>query len=255
MAQELNTTATDDLIEDSSLATHEDVYEDVDDEFGYDDYRTLSVAAVGSVIIGVISMVAMLFPTLLIIPAVGTGLGLFAVWTVFARRDEFTGQRLAVVGLCLSAGMFVFGAVLHLYINRIEPPEGYIPVSFWELQPDKGIDLNQLMQLRRKNVPIPLPERARELNGQRVFLTGYVYPGAQRENLKRFVMVPDMKTCCFGGQPKLTDMIEVELKDPLRINQSLMKRGLGGTLIVHDTMQNRDQLKGVVFQLEADYLD
>ena len=67
-------------------------------------------------------------------------------------------------------------------------------------------------------------------------------------------MVPDMGTCCFGGQPNLTDMIEVTLADPLRIDYSRWRRGVGGTLRVHKTMQSRNELTGVVYQLEADYL-
>jgi hypothetical protein len=81
-----------------------------------------------------------------------------------------------------------------------------------------------------------------------------VYPGSQTEKLKKFVLVPDMKTCCFGGQPKLTDMIEVTLKDPLRVDFSYKRRGIGGVLKVHKSMQSRQQLTGVVYELQADYL-
>lgn len=231
----------------------------LDDEYEYGDaydYRTLSVAAVASLILGLISIPAVLVPTLLVIPAVGTGLGIFAVWTVTTRPDEFTGRRLAVTGLGLSALMFVGGTAGHWYFDRIEVPERYLgkEISFWDLQPEQEIDMQHFLRARNRNIELPLPEKAKEMDGQEVFVTGYVYPGAQRDDLKKFVLVPDMKTCCFGGQPKLTDMIEVTLEDPLRADFSYRRRGLGGVLRVHKTLQSREQLTGVVYQLEADYL-
>jgi hypothetical protein len=181
---------------------------------------------------------------------------MYAVWTVYTRRDEFTGQRLAATGLGLSAFMLIAGTALQWYFNLVEVPEHYKgkEVAFRELQPEENIDLNELTRLRNANLELPLPDRAEELDGKEVFITGYVYPGSQSTALKKFVLVPDMKTCCFGGQPKLTDMIEVTLKDPLRIDFSYRRRGIGGVLKVHKSMQSRQELTGVVYELQADYL-
>lgn len=222
----------------------------------YGQYRSLSISAVAALMFGVLSVPAFAAPVLLVLPAVGTALGLVAVWTTFSRRDEFTGQRLAIAGLSLSALMLVVGTAVQWIYNRVEVPEHYKgkEVAFVELQPEEDIDINDLARLRNTNQELPLPERADELNGKQVFITGYVYPGTQQKSLKKFVLVPDMKTCCFGGQPKLTDMIEVTLKDPLRADFSYKRRGLGGVLKVHKNMQSRDQLTGVVYQLQADYL-
>ena len=222
----------------------------------YDHYRTLSISAVATVIFGILSITAFAAPVLLVLPAVGTALGMYAVWTVYSRRDEFTGQRLAVVGLGLSAFMLVVGTAVQWFLNRVEVPEHYKgkEVAFVELQPEEDIDLSELTRLRNANLELPLPQRADELNGKQVFITGYVYPGSQEKQLKKFVLVPDMKTCCFGNQPKLTDMIEVTLKDPLRVDFSWKRRGIGGVLKVHKSMQSREQLTGVVYELQADYL-
>jgi hypothetical protein len=63
-----------------------------------------------------------------------------------------------------------------------------------------------------------------------------------------------MGTCCFGGQPKLTDMIQVTLQDPLRIRFSLTRRHLGGTFRVDGRFKPISGLRGVYYQLEADYV-
>ena len=67
-------------------------------------------------------------------------------------------------------------------------------------------------------------------------------------------MVPDMKTCCFGGQPALTDMIEVTLRDPLRVDFSYTRRQLGGILKVTPYKKAVSGLDGVYYQLDADYV-
>ncbi|MCA9266938.1 MAG: DUF3299 domain-containing protein [Planctomycetales bacterium] len=234
--------------------------ESANDQQAYDAYRTLSVAAVATLILAVLGLlmlpVFVAFSPALIVPAVGTALGVFAVWNVYSRRDEFTGQRMATVGLCISAVVLLAGAVGNLWFNRVEVPAEYEgkQVWFWELQPEEPIDIGELARLRMYSTELPLPQRALELNGQEIFITGYVYPGQQRNSLKEFVLVPDMGQCCFGGQPKLTDMIEVKLADPLRADYDLRRRGIGGVLTVHHNMQSRKQLTGVVYELNADYI-
>jgi hypothetical protein len=123
-----------------------------------------------------------------------------------------------------------------------EVPSGYTRISFADLQP----------QPRFANMPIP-PD-ALKLNGRQIFVKGYLYPDGQQNNIKRFVLVPDMGTCCFGGQPKLTDMIEVTLVDPLRVEFARRKRALGGVFKVDTNLKPVTGLGGVYYQLTADHL-
>jgi hypothetical protein len=101
---------------------------------------------------------------------------------------------------------------------------------------------------------LPFSPKALELNGQRVFVKGYIYPGDRTSELKKFILVPDMGTCCFGGQPALTDMIEVTLRDPKRVRFSFQRRKLGGTFKVDRQLKEISGLTGVYFQLDADYV-
>ena len=86
-------------------------------------------------------------------------------------------------------------------------------------------------------------------------MKGYVHPGVdRRRGIRQFILVPDMKTCCFGGQPKLTDMIEVTLSDPHRVNFSYTRRKLAGVLKVTPFKKTVTGLDGVYYQLDADYV-
>ena len=208
----------------------------------YDQYRVLSVSAVSSLVLALVSLPALLFVRLAIVPLVGLILGLRALRQIRQRPEELTGKGVALAGTLLSLAVFV-GSVSLATLNYVtEVPEGYQRISFVDLQPV------------RERPDIPVSPASLDLNGQRVFVKGYVYPDDTGGDLQRFVLVPDMGTCCFGGQPKLTDMIEVTLKDPLRIRYSVMRRKLAGVLKVDTEKKPVSGLDGVYYQLEADYV-
>ena len=207
-----------------------------------DQYRAISSMAIAALVFGFISVVALLSPWLLVIPFLGAIMGWSALSKIKSRPRELTGKHFGMVGFGLSAVLFVGSALLHSVIYATEVPEGYQRISFRQLQPDK--DSNE-----------PIPAEAVALDGKRIFVKGYVYPGDERHDLQEFVLVPDMGTCCFGGTPKLTDMIEVKLAPPQRINFSYRKRRLGGILHVDGKLKPISGLQGVYYRLEADYLN
>ena len=172
----------------------------------------------------------------------GIFISLRSLGTIRRESDQYTGLPIAVAGLALSAFFLISGVGYGFYVYHTEVPEGYERISFLELQPDPA------------RPDLPVSARALALDGQKVFVKGYIYPGDRRENLKQFVLVPDMKTCCFGGQPKLTHMVEVTLEDPERAEYSMRKRKLGGILKVDTSLKPVSGVRGVYFQLAADYL-
>ena len=214
----------------------------IPNEDQYLQYRTLSGLAVAAFIFGLLSTLALIIPAWIIWAGIGILVGLLAYFRIRGRRHELTGYWIAVLGLALSILSVIGGIGISAYTYATEVPEGYTRISFNQLQPEKGSGL-------------PIPASAKDLNGKKIFVPGYVHKAVDRPtNIKRFILVPDMKTCCFGGQPELTDMIEVTLQDPLRINYSFRKRRLGGTLKVSDTKKTITGLDGVYYELDADYL-
>jgi hypothetical protein len=220
-----------------------DVYDELAcTEDDYATYRALSMAAVVALLLGIISLASLLFAKLLFIPLVGLGFAVYALRTLNRHRDELSGKGLARAGFILCLLSFLGGTTIAATVYATEVPEGYKRISFLDLQPDP----------RRPDLPIS--PKALELDGQRIFVKGYIYPSDRASQLKRFVLVPDMGTCCFGGQPALTDMIEVTLKDPLRARFSYQRRKLGGVLSVDKSLKEVSGLTGVYYQLDADYL-
>ncbi len=96
------------------------------------------------------------------------------------------------------------------------------------------------------------PPSAKELDGKKVYIKGYMYPTDQTTQIKEFVLCRDNGTCCFGGQPKLTDMIQVKLKEPLALDYHTGLRYIAGNFKVEQS-QAPGTLGTVLYHLEADY--
>ena len=161
-----------------------------------------------------------------------------------SRSPGSTDRRksgVALVGTLFSAIFLTMGWSRFAYEYATEVPPGARRISYAQLQPREESP---------KEIP---PASAKELDGQQVFITGYVYPTSQRNGLQHFVLCRDNGTCCFGGQPKLTDMIEVTLRPPLKLDYSPRLHKLAGVFHVN-TVQSSDGLGSVLYQLEADYL-
>lgn len=208
----------------------------------YQQYRSISSLAVTALLIGFVSLVALLAFPLILISLIGIALGTWAAISVRKNQATQTGFPLAVTGIVLSLLSLFAGTGRYIYEEYYDLPPGYEVVAFGLLQKQPGQTL-------------PVPDSALELNGKQVLLRGYVYPHSQKKNLTRFVMVPDFDTCCFGGQPALTDMVEVRLAEPLKVDFSFNRRKIGGTLRVHTDLKKVEDLTGVFYELEADYVD
>jgi hypothetical protein len=209
----------------------------------YEQYRALSTAAVASLIVGMLSPLAILDWMFVSVPAIGVALSLFALLKVRKHRDELSGEGLARVGLALSVLFGIFGPGLLTYVYLTEVPDGYARVSYAELQPDE----TQAGQL--------VPPTALDLEGKKIFIKGYVYPGRRTDGIREFLLVRDQGDCCFGGDPKITDRIHVTLEEPLQLTYQPRLHKLGGTFHVGVQDQAIDGAKGGIFyHLKADYL-
>jgi hypothetical protein len=210
----------------------------------YQPYRAVSKAAVICVVLALLSLLGWLTPTALPLAAVGLLSGLLALGKIRRYPNELTGRTAALIGVVLNSLTLLGGIAFHSYVyaTEVPDPDNTERISFNDLQPDP------------KTPHAALPQRAFELNGKRVFIKGYVLPGDQQYGIKRFILVPDMGTCCFGGNPALTDMIEVTLRDPLRVDFALRKRKLAGIFQVDGQLRPAAGGRGVAYRLDADYV-
>ncbi len=199
----------------------------------------MCAAAVSSLFFGLLSGLSFLSPYLWLLPLLGIVLGLFALAQIRQRPQELAGRGLALAGIGLSAVMLAGSVTAAAYVYLTEVPEGYQRVSYAQLQPEEG----QVGQL--------VPPLAEQLNGQQVFLKGYVFPGPQQRGIKTFLLVRDKGDCCFGGNPKITDRVQVTLADPHRLTFSSRMHKVAGTFRVDLSPAQAVDAGGEVFY----YLD
>jgi len=208
----------------------------------FEPYRSVSKAAVISVLLGAMGVLGLMFPVMLALPMMGAIFGLLSIHTLRQYPNEVTGWIPAVLGSFLGLALSFGGVGLHTYIYLTEVPDGFERITFYELQP----------QLRSQRIP---PE-ATQLDKQKIFIKGYMHPSGTQGmgEVEKFVLVPDMGTCCFGGQPKLTDMIEVTLQGGLKTRYSRTKKKLAGVFSVDSKLKPVSGLDGVYYQLDASYV-
>lgn len=216
-------------------------------EFMESSYQAVSKTAVTALALSLLGLSGFWIPSMLVIAAAAVACGLVARLKLRRFAGELSGHGLASLALLLGLATSVSGTGLLVYEYMTEVPEGYERIGFHQLQPGS------------ERAASPVPTFAIQRNGKSVFIKGYVHPGVSTfGEVRSFVLVPDMKTCCFGGQPKISDMIEVTLAEPLRIKYSLRKRKLWGEFSLTDVqhtavgeLANGKQLQGGYYKLHA----
>lgn len=209
---------------------------------GEEVYRSVSRAAIASLLLGIFGFAAFPLLFVLILPLLGLVFAVIAFSGFRRFPAELQGKPMAVAGAVICSGILVAAPLYHTYIYMTEVPEGYTRVDFAALMSPKG----------RQDVPT---EFAVTIDGEQIFIKGYIHPSSMDTvKSKRFVLVPDLGTCCFGGQPPLTHMIEVSLLGDQYATKNYRKQRLAGTMRVFASKKPVDGLDGVYYQLRADIL-
>lgn len=169
-------------------------------------YRALSGVAIAATALAALAPLAFLDWWLAVIPVLAIVLGSVALGDIARRPGELAGRRLAI-GAMLGAAACLGGGLARLsLVYAAELPPGHERLSYVLLQPAEG------------DPPGAVPESALALDGHAVLLKGYMYPGNDQHGIVNFLLVRDQGECCFGGNPKITDRVNVQLADPRGID-------------------------------------
>lgn len=202
-------------------------------------YRPLSALAVGSCIWAAVSLFALVAWPLLVLPTVGIAVGIWAWLRARAKREAIAGERLALAGLLANTIVLIASFATLAYVHAQEVPPGCIVVDYDQLQPSPSVPGQKIS------------DRAKQLDGQRVLLKGYALAGRHAEHIKQFVLMRDNMSCCFGGNPKRTDMVAVSLVGDREWTYSTDMLHVAGTFHVVEPSSDGRQ---PVYKLDADYV-
>ena len=205
-------------------------------------YRALSRPAIASLIFLLLSLPGLLetFAPMLVLAFLGIAAALVGLRSIRRYPNEYSGKELALFSLIACTLVLIGGAGHHAYVYATEVPEGYERGYFWKLQ-------------QEQNVPDSPTAYATDINGKNVFLKGYIHPSSGSGMLRQFILVPDLGTCCFGGQPRSSDMIEVTLLGGQTVKGGMKMRKLAGKFLVNDIPREVTDFDNIVFyRLRAD---
>jgi hypothetical protein len=220
------------------------------------EYRPLNLAAVASIVFGLLSSLVfvagrdtlesalMMTP----LPLIGIALGVRAIVRIRANPDHASGFGAAAVGIGLSAAFLASGLAFASYVHATEVPTGYTRTSFADLKPDD-------VDLRGSHL---VPPEIAALDGKKVFIKGYFRPDSSRytRNVKQFLLVRDNNQCCFGdlSTVQFFDQMAVALVDDLTVDYKPGLYRMGGTLRVRpENAVNGSNLP--VYILAADHAE
>jgi len=190
---------------------------------GEERYRAIGGAVVAAAVFGLLSPLVFLDWWLAVVPVLGIVLGIVACRDIAARPTELGGRPLAIAAIAVSACALVGGLTFLSIVYAAELPPGFVRASYAMLQPLPG------------DPPTAIPDSARGLDGRSVLLKGFMYPGKQQQGIVQFLLVRDQGDCCFGGNPKITDRVLVQLRDPRGIDFSPRLRKIAGRFAIRPT--------------------
>lgn len=199
-------------------------------------YRAICRGGIWSIVFFVLALIGLVptFAPLLVLAIPGMILAAVALRSISRYPDEYSGRGLALFGLAACSLLFLGGVGQNVYTYLTEVPDGYERVQFYQLQADT----------QGQDQPT---ETALAIDGKPVFLKGYIHPSSGSGMLRQFILVPDLGTCCFGGQPRSSDMIEVKLPPGQTVRASLLKRKLAGEFHVNRIAQKKADFDQAIF--------
>jgi hypothetical protein len=206
-------------------------------------YRPIPVLVPISLAFIFLSLVAAMLVELLVVPAMGAVLAFLAVRQIRASRGNLSGGRLALASAVIQLTMLAGFGTLHAYSIATEVPPGFERVSFTADISKKGFS--------NQNGMTGIHPDVQKLVDKKVMIKGYMYPTKTSEGLKSFVLCRDNGDCCFGGQPKTTDMILVHMTGE---NTARFRTGLvsvAGTFKAEPTVDETGLRP--VYQLECEF--
>ena len=98
-----------------------------------------------------------------------------------------------------------------------------------------------------------MPKRIKDLSGKKVMMTGFMLPIDEVQNIKEFLLVQSLWSCCYGQPPDIHGIVRVVMPKGKRTDYFFDPLKIVGTFKVEATML--DGYCVDIFQLEVESLE
>lgn len=187
------------------------------------DYRPVSTLAIGSLVLGLASLLGIFLWVLMPLGLLAIALGFIALATIQKWKGQYAGSGVAITGIVMGGICLLAGGYVQVTAYRNEVPAGFRRVSF-----SREISTPSLLNAVVNNKIQPAPA-IEELLGKKIFFKGFVYPTGQDTGITSFLLLKDSEECCFGGDPAVTDMVRCDLPEGAYIHYMNGRVSVAGT--------------------------
>lgn len=98
-----------------------------------------------------------------------------------------------------------------------------------------------------------MPREVRTLDGKKVLMTGFMLPIEEVENIREFLLVQSLWSCCYGQPPDINGIVRVVMKGNRRIDYQFDPIKVVGTFRIKATLE--DGYCVDIYQLHADSVE
>ena len=98
-----------------------------------------------------------------------------------------------------------------------------------------------------------MPPLVKELDGKNVMMTGFMLPIDEVENIKQFLLVQSLWSCCYGQPPDINGIVRVVMKGDKRVNYEFEPIKIIGQFKVKATVE--DGYCVDIYQLSTDSVE
>ncbi|MBL4883186.1 MAG: hypothetical protein JKY95_01450 [Planctomycetaceae bacterium] len=205
----------------STVTTHNTIVAQ-DLQSGEFNYRPTPVLVPVGLALAIVSSSALLGAVGIVIAIIAVCVSLSSLLVIARSDGMYSGRVMSVVALAISFTFATLGTVSQVHAFNTEVPDGYRRVSFARDISSKGFVF--------ENGQYALHPDVAAMIDQKIFFKGYMYPQRQTKGLRQFLLLKDTGECCFGGQPKATDMILVKVENEKGTNYRTGRVAVAGTL-------------------------
>ena len=184
------------------------------DEFAYHPMPVLVPVAFVLAVVGLTGLMGLMG---VLVALIALPLSVWAIVKVARSEGFYSGGTLAKLALGLSLVGLIGGSLVQRHRYQTEVPEGFERISF-------NYDVSKQPIGQAAFGGTEVSERIQALEGQPVFLKGYMYPTRQTQGLTSFLLLKDTGECCFGGDPAVTDMIGIKMQGDLTADHHELQR-------------------------------
>ena len=98
-----------------------------------------------------------------------------------------------------------------------------------------------------------MPKQLNKFDGKKVMMTGFMLPIDEVENIKEFLLVQSLWSCCYGQPPDINGIVRIVMKGKSRIDYQFEPIKIVGDFKIEATSE--DGYCVDIYQLYADKVE